>query len=307
MTYTLAQMMDEVQINLSGYTYQQDRSTYLTAAVTTTTSPSSSPLILSLASAQDLGKGVIEIDDELLWIDTIDRVANTATVAPYGRGYLGTTASTHAVDAKVTVSPIFPRDSIKKAINDTIHAVGSAIYATKQTTFTYNSAITTYKLENLAIENILSISWQDIGPSQEWIRVRRWDFDPLPDTGTWGVGSQTITIGDVIIAGRTVKIMYATSPEVFTSTSQDFTTQTGLPNSVKDVVILGASYRLLQYLDPARAAQYSPQADEIDAKRPFGASNTAVRQLFALYTQRLNEERSKQQNQYPPRVHYSAR
>jgi hypothetical protein len=26
-----------------------------------------------------------------------------------------------------------------------------------------------------------------------------------------------------------------------------------------------------------------------------------------LYTQRLNEERSKQQNQYPPRVHYSAR
>ncbi len=92
MTYTLAQMMDEVQINLSGYTYQQDRSTYLTAAVTTTTSPSSSPLILSLASTQDLGKGVIEIDDELLWVDSVDRVANTATVSPYGRGYLGTTS-----------------------------------------------------------------------------------------------------------------------------------------------------------------------------------------------------------------------
>ena len=69
MTVTLAQMMDEVQINLSGYTFQQDRSTYLTAAVTTLTSPSSSPTVLSLGSTTDFGKGVIEIDDELLWID----------------------------------------------------------------------------------------------------------------------------------------------------------------------------------------------------------------------------------------------
>ena len=307
MTYTLAQMIDEVQINLSGYTYQQDRSTYLTAAVTTTTSPSSSPLVLSLASTQDIGKGVIEIDDELMWVDSVDRVANTATVSPYGRGYLGTTASTHAVDAKVTVSPIFPRHSIQKAINDTIQAVGSSIFAVKQTSFTYNAAITTYKFQVLNIENILAISWQDIGPTKEWIRVKRWDFDPLADTAAWGSDTQTVTIGDVIIAGRTVKVMYATDPEVFTSTSQDFATQTGLSDSVKDVVILGASYRLLQYLDPARAAQYSPQADEIDAKRPFGASNNAVRQLFALYTQRLNEERGRQQGKYPPRVHYSAR
>ncbi len=307
MTVTLAQMMDEVQINLSGYTFQQDRSTYLTAAVTTLTSPSSAPTVLSLGSTTDFGKGVVEIDDELLWIDSVDRVANTATVSPYGRGYLGTTAATHTIDTKVTVAPIFPRDSIKKAINDTIHAVGGSIYATKQTTFTYNAAITTYEFENLNIENILSISWQDIGPSKEWIRVKRWEFDPFADVTTWGASSQTVTIGDVIIAGRTVKVMYATSPAVFTATNQDFSTQTGLSETVKDVVILGAAYRLLQYLDPARAAQYSPQADEIDAKRPFGASNNAVRQLYALYTQRLNEERTKQQTQYPPRVHYSAR
>ena len=307
MTVTFAQMIDEVKINLSGYTFQQDRSTFLTTAVTTLTSPSSSPTVLSLGSTTDFGKGVVEIGDELLWIDSVDRVANTATVAPYGRGYLGTTAATAAVDTQVTVSPIFPRASIKKAINDTIAAVGASIYATKQTTFTYNAAITTYDFDSLDIENILSVSWQDIGPTKEWIRVKRWDFDPFADVTTWGASAQTITIGDVIIAGRTVKVMYATHPSVFTATNQDFSIQTGLSESVKDVVTLGAAYRLLQYLDPARAAQYSPQADEIDAKRPFGASNNAVRQLFALYTQRLNEERLKQQTQYPPRVHYSAR
>jgi len=307
MTVTFAQMIDEVKINLSGYTFQQDRSTYLTTAVSTTTSPSSSPTVLSLASTTDFGKGVVEIGDELLWIDSVDRVANTATVAPYGRGYLGTTAATAVVDTQVTVSPIFPRASIKKAINDTIAAVGASIYATKQTTFTYNAAITTYDFDNLYIENILAVSWQDIGPTREWVRVKRWDFDPFADVSTWGSSAQTITIGDVIIAGRTVKVMYATAPIPFTAVGEDFSTQTGLSESVKDVVTLGAAYRLLQYLDPARAAQYSPQADEIDAKRPFGASNNAVRQLFALYTQRLNEERLKQQQQYPPRVHYSAR
>ena len=82
MSYTLEQMIDEVIINLAGYTFQQDRSTHLKTAVTTTTSSSASPLILSLGSTDNVGKGVIEIDEELLWVDSFDRIANTATIAP---------------------------------------------------------------------------------------------------------------------------------------------------------------------------------------------------------------------------------
>ena len=302
---TLNEMIDEVLANLSGYTYQQDRSTHLTAAVTTLTSPSSSPTILSLGSTQDVGKGIIEIDEELLWVDSFDRVANTATIAPYGRGYLGTTAATHAVDARVTVSPIFPRHVVKKAINDTLRAVGTQLMVVKQTTFTFNAAQTTYNLGALNIESILTVMWQDTGPSQEWIRVGRYDFDPLAETATWGSGSQTISIYDFITPGRTVKVMYVTQPQSFTSNSQVFTTQTGYPESAKDVIILGAAYRLLAYLDPARASQISPQADEIDAKRPFGSANSAARQLFALFQQRLREEISAFQGQYPPRIRFN--
>jgi hypothetical protein len=302
---TLQNMIDEVVINLAGYTYQQDRATHLTSAVTTTTSSSASPTILSLGSTENLGKGVVEIDEELLWIDSFDRIANTATVSPYGRGYLGTTAATHAVDTKVTISPTFPRYVIKKAINDTIRALGASIFAVKQTTFTYNAAITTYELENKNIRNILTIHWESIGPSKEWIRVKRFDFDALPEINTWGATSQTVTIGDTITPGRTVKVVYATEPEAFSSNSDVFTTVTGLPESVRDVVIIGAAYRLLTYLDPARASQVSPQADETDSKRPFGSSGNATRQLFALYTQRLAEETKAQQQQYPARVHYS--
>ena len=311
MTTTLTNMIDEVLVNLAGYTFQQDRSTYIKTAITTTTSSVASPTILSLGSTDSVGKGILEIDEELIWVDNFDRVSNTATVSPYGRGYLGTTAATHSAEAKVTISPTFPRFSVKRAINDTIRSLGANIFALKTTTFTFNAAVSTYAFANLNIKNILTISWQSIGPSKEWVPIRRWDFDATANPGAFGYTStdqvQTITLGEAPISGRTVKISYATDPEPFTSNSQVYSTVTGLPESTRDVVILGAAYRLLSFLDPARAAQVSPQADETDNKRPFGASQSATKQLYALYSQRLTEETKSQQANYPIRVHYSRR
>lgn len=302
---TLESMIDEVLINLAGYTYQQDRATYIIENVTDTPSTIANPTILQLASTDNIGKGTIEINEELIWLDSFDRVSNTATVPPWGRGYLGTTTAAHTAGAKVTITPTFPRYVIKKAINDTIAAFGSTIFAVKTTSFTFNAAQTTYAFNNLGIHNIMTIMWQDIGPSEEWFPIRRWSWDSLASTTAFGAGAQTVTIGDFVQPGRTVKVVYATDPVPFTTNSEDYATQTGLPDSTRDVVILGASYRLLTYLDPARAAQVSPQADETDSKRPYGASQTATKQLYALYTQRLNEETARQQAQYPIRVHYS--
>lgn len=307
MSYTLSQMIDEVILNLAGYTFQQDRSTYLKTPVTTLTSSSASPLILSLGSTDNVGKGIVEINEELMWVDSYDRISNTATVAPYGRGYLGSTPATHTADARVIISPTFPRSSVKRAINDTIRSLGASIFAVKSTSFTFNAAQSTYAFNNLNIKTILTVSWQEIGPSQEWRPIRRWDFDSTADTTAFGTGAQTITLGEAPYPGRKVRIVYATDPVSFTSDAQDYVEQTGLPESTRDVAILGTAYRLLSFLDPARAAQVSPQADETDSKRPYGASQTATKQLYALYAQRLQEETKSQQKNYPPRVHFSRR
>jgi hypothetical protein len=308
---TLNNMIDEVLINLAGYTFQQDRSTYIGAAVTGTTSSVAAPTILQLGSTDSVGKGILEIDEELMWVDSFDRVANTATVSPYGRGYLGTTPATHSAESKVTISPTFPRYSVKRAINDTIRSLGANIFSVKSTTFTFNAAVSTYAFANINIKNILTISWQSIGPSKEWIPIRHYDFDSSANPQAFGYTStdvvQTITLGEAPIPGRTVKVVYAVNPVPMTSNSDVYTTVTGLPESTRDVVVLGAAYRLLSFLDPARASQVSPQADETDSKRPFGASRDATKQLYALYTQRLNEETKAQQNNYPPKVHYSRR
>ena len=314
MATTLTNMIDEVSMNLSGYTLTQDRSTYLKSAVTAVASSSASPTVLSLGSTDNVGKGIVQINEELLWIDIYDRVGNTATVAPYGRAYLGTTLAAHAVDDKVTIFPTFPRFSIKRAINDTINAIGSSIFAASTTTITSNAAVAAFRLpttvtldttaDSLKIRNILAVAYQSIGASKEWIPIRTWRFDSNANTTAFTSG-QTISIYDVVPSGRTIQIVYAKDPEVFTTNAQDFSTQTGLPDSCKDLVILGATYRLLSNLDPARAAMVSAQADETDSKRPYGSSQSLTRQIYALYTQRLAEEVKSQQNKYPIRVHYS--
>lgn len=311
MTTTLTNLIDEVRTNLAGYTFQQDRTTYLRAAVTTTTSSSASPTILSLGATDNMGRGIVEIDEELLWVDSFDRVANTGTVAPYGRGYLGTTAAEHAADTLVTISPTFPRSAIKRAISDTIASLGANIFAVKTTSFTYNPAVQTYALVNLNVKDILRVSYETIGPSKNWEDINSYSFDPLADADAFGEETtdqvQTITINQGVQPGRTVKIMYATDPVAFTTNAQDYATQTGLPASTKDVVVLGAVYRLLSFLDPARAAQVSPQADETDSKRPYGASQTATKQIYALYQQRLQEEVKAQKKNFPPRLRFNRR
>lgn len=305
MSTTLGDMIDEVVLNLAGYTLQQDKATYLKTAVTTTTSSSAAPTVLSLGTTENVGMGIIEIDEELMHVQEYDRVAQTATISPFGRGYLGTTASTHPLDSKVTISPTFPRSVIKKNINQTLNAIGSTIFAVKTVEFEWNPVQTTYGFNGLNIQSILSISWQEIGPSQEWIPINRFSFDSAADEAAFGVNAQTITIHETITPGQKVKVLYSTDPKAFTDNAQDFVTQSGLPDSCWDVVVLGATYRLLSNLDPARASMTSPQADETNAKRPFGSSNSAAKQMYAFFQQRLKEELNRQQLLYPIRVRFN--
>ena len=159
---TLSEMVDDVKSNLIGYTLRQDRITYVTNAAGLTTTSSA----ITVGSADNLAKGIIEIDDELIWVDRFDKATNTMTVAPgFGRGYMGTTAAPHSQYAQVTLAPTFPRNSIKKAINDTINSYYPKLWSVASTTFTFNASQTTYALPDDA-ETVLYMSWQTTGSSQ---------------------------------------------------------------------------------------------------------------------------------------------
>ena len=297
MATTLTDIMNDVQLDLSGFTYRQDRVTYLTQSATT------SALTLYVASTENIGKGVIEIDDEMILVDAYDRQSNTLIVAPFGRGYNATTATAHDANAKVVITPTYPRSAIKRAVNDTVNAVYPKVFAVGSAPVSFLASRTTYEVPAPAIQ-ILSMAWQSVGPTKEWLPIRQWRWDPIAYSPSFTSG-RTVSIYDNVLPGRTINIVYAKLPTVMNNLTDDFETTTGLPTSMRDVIIYGAAWRLSSYIDPARISITSAAADEFDAKRPYGTGTNVTKGLQALYQQRLEEESLKQKIQYPTRVHYS--
>lgn len=297
---TFAQLVDEVRTNLSGYTLRQDRITYLTNAGGINTTD----LNISIGNSENLAKGVIEIDDELIWINTFDKASLTLNTIPgFGRGYGGTTPSPHAQNSQVTLTPTFPKVNVKKAINDTINAFYPKLFQVASTTFTFNAAQITYALPDDA-RDVLFISWQTPGPSREWLPVNRWRIDRMANVSAFNT-TRTLSLYDNIVPGRTVQVYYSTIPNTLTNSNDDYATVTGLPESSRDVVTLGAAARLLSYLDTGRINLSSAEADINDTKLPSTAGASASKYVYALYQQRLNEESTKLQDRFPIRVHYT--
>ena len=297
MATTFQNLIDDVQLDLAGFTYRQDRVTYITAAITAT------DLTIKVSSTENIGKGIVEIDDEMMWVDSYDRQSNTITIAPFGRGYNATTAAAHDVNTKMVIAPTYPRQAVKRAINDTINAVYPKVFGIGSTTASFLASRTTYSLPANAIQ-ILSMAWQSVGPTKEWLPIRQWRWDPIANTTAFTTG-KTVSIYDNVLPGRTIQIVYAALPVNFANLTDDMEATTLLPSSMRDVLVYGAAWRLSSYVDPARISISSPQSDEIDAKRPYGTGANVTKQLQTLYMMRLEEESLKQKLQYPTRVHYS--
>ena len=297
---TFAEMVDEVRSNLAGYTLRQDRITYLANPGGINSTDRS----IIIGSADNLAKGIIEIDNEMMWIDSFNIGNNTLNVIPgFGRGYNGTTPSPHAENAQITLTPTFPRTVVEQAINDTINSFYPKLFSTQSTVFTFNAAQVAYPLPSQA-RDALYISWQTVGPSREWLPVNRWRMDRMANVAAFDT-TATVNIYEKIMPGRNVQVWYSAIPNTLTNANDNFSDVTGLPESCRDVVTLGACYRLLSYVDTGRINLTSAEADLADAKLPSTAGASSSKYVFALFQQRLQEESIKMQNRYPIRVHYS--
>lgn len=250
---TYNELVDSTMLYLYGFTTLQDQATYLTSSI------NSSATTLPIADASAMSRGVVEIDSELIWVDTADSATNTMAVPPYGRGYRGSTAASHASGTRVVASPLFPRMLVKRAINEAIRSVYPDLFGVGETTFTANPAITTYQMP-AGTTNVMQVAWQSIGPSKEWIPVRSWRIDKHASTSVFASGA-TLNVYDSIVPGRTVKVVYSKQPTVLENDSDDFTTVTGLPASCEDIIRVGAAYRMVPFFDAPHLAGMSAEAD----------------------------------------------
>ncbi len=296
---TFGQMTDEVSRKLAGFTLRQDRQTHIVSAVSATATS------ITVASAQNISTGIIQIDDELIYIDSYDRNSGVLSVPPYGRGYNGTQPASHAVGSRVIISPTFPSVDIKGAINETIQAVYPDLYTTASHTFSYSPAKTTYPLPD-EVETVLGVAYETTGPSKEWLPVRGWRVDPMANTSAFN-SKNSISLYSGIEPGRTVQIFYTSAPVVMDNNDDDFEIVTGLPQSCKDVIVLGASARLASFVDPGRLTFGSAESDQQSqiAGRSYGAGTNTAKYLLALYDKRLAEESRKLTDRNPTRIHFT--
>jgi hypothetical protein len=294
---TFGEMIDSTLLELSGYSVLQDQATHLTGQISSTASA------IPIADTSAISRGLVEIGDELIWVDSVNLQASTVTVAPYGRGYRGTTAATHAVGSRVVSAPVFPRSLVKSKINESVRATFPDLFAIGTTTLSFVPARTTYEMPAGAQE-IISVAWQSIGPSREWSPIRRFRVDKQAATSAFPSGV-TLSIYDMITPGRTIKVTYTKQPSPMVNDSDDFVTTTGLPASCEDVVRLGVAYRMVPFFDSPHLSGISAEADFGINNRPIGSSSNMGRFMLQMYGVRLQEEARRLRDLFPIRSHYT--
>ena len=300
---TLEQLTDRVDTLLHGYSLNMESTTWLTSAIT------AGATSISVNDANVVSRGFIQVGDEIMYVNSTNNIDNVLTLAPWGRGQRGTPAVAHDNLDRVMVSPLFPRYEIKRAINDTLNAMYPQVFAIGQYQFNYVAARTTYDIPD-AVQNVLSVTHSVIGPSKEWLPVRAWQLDRVANPTAFGDGTNfghSLGIYSPVVPGRAVNVAYSKRPTLFdltTATSQEYSTVTGMPDYSEDVVLYGAAFRMISFLDPSRLGALSAEADVLDNQRGARSGENASRFLFNIYSTRLNEVAENQRRQFPIRSHY---
>jgi hypothetical protein len=293
---TLTQLTEQTIGEIGSYVKNQESVTIITNSI------DSDDLTLTVDDATAASKGIIEVDDELMYVKksvaasgTL-QILGTASVAS-GRGWRGTTATSHVAGSIVRNNPIFPRSQVKRALLETIKGMNFPVLANE--TFTFNGSDYSYVMPD-ALVDVTGVSWELPDSTGVWALIKRWRLDTnYLDSGTT---KQALILNEAPMSGADVRVQYTKYPTAITDNQE--LTVSGLPSSCEDVVRLGAMYRLLSTVDPGKVTATSVSADVLDQPVSAGASTSAAKYIFQLYSVRLAEEVAKQQANFLNTIQY---
>ena len=283
---------------LHGYGLSQPRTTFLTSGISET------DLTASVRNATDIDMGMAEIGGELVFIESVDRASSTVTFSPDGRGYYGTTAEAHGADTRLTFAPTWPRQRIKSAINDVILGVWPTLFGIGQTTFTFTPAVTTYEMPDEA-ENVLSVTADTYGPSRQQQVINAYRFDATAPTDEWDNG-RSLTLFESASPGADVTVTYTKEPTVLTADADTIATS-GLRESARKLLMLGACAELLSMMDVSRLTVDTAPADQADTQNPVGSAARLANQFQLRYEMEVEKERQRLRETTPAKIKVSYR
>lgn len=290
-TDTFASLIEEIRLSLSGFGVDNDLVTALSNDV------ASADVIIGVTDSSAVSRGIIEIDEEILYVQSNNN--GVLTIAPFGRGYKGTAATTHTAGAMVSISPTFPRSTVSRAINQTIQAVYPDLFSVKTYEFTTDSVYWQYNLP-ADVERVLLVEskW---AATDGWEPVREWDVTHSANTTDHATG-KFIALGRPYSAGVTIHVTYAARPTLLANAADEFSATTGLPATARDVVVLGTAVRLMPWLDTGRVPTQTVSSDLQDQNKPIGNAVSLAREMRQQYQLALQREREVLQTRYPLKV-----
>jgi hypothetical protein len=253
-------------------------------------------LTFEFAAGQIASGALLAIDLELFYVWSV-----AGQIATVQRGYMGSTAATHADDALIYVNPVVSDFQIFSALNSEIASVSSPtmLYKVKTVTVTATAA-STY---NLAADvlRVLAVQYNDTGSSSSWPLLRRWDLLPNQDTAVFASGV-ALRFFEVPAPGRTVRVTYAAALSPLTALADVVETVTGLATSATDIPPLGAAARLLAARESRRSSIDAQPENRQASDVPPGTARSASAALFALRDRRLKEESAKLSTLWPSQI-----
>lgn len=293
---TLNQLTEQTLGEINGYVRNQESLTYATNVV------DSDDLSITVDDASSISKGIVEIDDELIYVKKSIAASGTLQVLgtaanQVGRGWRATTATSHVSGSVVRNNPLFPRTQVKRAILETIKGMTFPVISNE--TFTFNGSDYSYVMPD-ALVDVTGVSWELPDSTGVWALIKRWRLDTNYLNGA--TTGQALILNEAPMPGQTVRVQYTKYPTTITDNQE--LTVSGLPSSCEDVVRLGAMYRLLSTVDPGKVIATSVSADALDQPVSAGASTNTAKYIFQLYTVRLAEEIAKQQANFLNTIQY---
>lgn len=284
---TLGDLTDEVIHNLSGYSTRADAMASTVADIT------ESALGIRVDDIGNFAKGIIQIESELVYVSGVDSTTSTLTVPAWGRGFRGSQAVPHLAGAQVSVAPSWPRVSVAHAINQTIRSLYPTLFAISNTESTVGHGPIVFEVPG-DCERVLEVYFLAPGLTA-WHRVREWNLMHNHPIGNTGI---VIEVYGGYPPGTTIGVSYATAPRTIADENGEWW-GTGLPENYQELVILGATYRLLPALDAVRLPRDSASAVEADAQNQVGSAVALAKTYVALFQDRLQQEAQVLNDRYP--------
>lgn len=280
-------VVDAVYNTLYSHGVVMDRPGWLTSSVTNT------DLTFQVNSGTNFSVGLAEVDDEMVWVDSVS--GNALTLAPFGRGYQSTTAAAHSSNAKITSNPRVSRQSIVRTLANVVGRLYPTLYAVKTHDFVMNGVEWAYDIPADA-EGILKVEWEPLANVDKiWPEVYMYQFDV--NSGASATG-KSLVLGQAPETGATVRVTYKAQ---FTPLATGATTlaDAGMSDSCQDLLTFACASDHLRALEPARSRLQTVENVSRAQVVETGAAADAANSYYAMYQQRLAEERRSLLLRYP--------